>query len=106
MPEKPRPTKKKNHASTARGLSKAAGTNAPRPKPKVAFYVQATPRAALISEQKPKGGASAGPFTTFAEAKQAAIDALVMAIEEAEEQLLAIKRAETFEQLPGASDAR
>lgn len=106
MSEKPKPVKKKNHTSTAHGVGEAVGSKAPQPKAKAAFYVHATPRTILVSDRKPRGAASAQQFATFEEAKQAAIEVLVLAIEEAEGQLLAIKRAERYDQLPGAGDAR
>jgi hypothetical protein len=106
MSEKPKPVKKKDHTSTARGVGESVSSKAPQPKPKAAFYVHASPRMVLVSDRKPAGAAGAQQFATFEEAKQAAIELLVLAIEEAEEQLLAIKRAERYDQLPGAGDAR
>lgn len=63
------------------------------PKQAGRFYVSFASVGATISTEKPKGAKSPPAFDTFEQAKAAAIDALVEAIETAETQLLALKRA-------------
>ncbi len=92
MPDKPKPSKKKS--------AKPAAPPAAKANRKSQFYVCAPDCAAVISSQKPKNGAHVKTYADFPAARLAAIDALVAAIETAERQLLAIKRASRFEQLP------
>lgn len=71
----------------------AAKKTAP-PKQRGAFYVSFASVGATISAAKPKGVKSPPAFDTFEQAKAAAIDALVDAIEAAEANLLVLKRAQ------------
>lgn len=96
MPEKRNSPKKKAKAPAARSLAGVASSKAKAPKRETAFYVSAPELSVIVSIQKPEGTAS--QFATFDEAKEAAIDALIQAIEDAEAQLLALKRAGDYDQ--------
>lgn len=63
-----------------------------------AYYVSASVVEFSVSQLKPKAG-EASSFATFEEARSAAIDELVEAIEAAEQQLTRLKRAHSLEQL-------
>ena len=56
-----------------------------------------------ITQTSPQGAADARRFTTFDEAKSAAIEALIEAVERAEQQLVALKHANYCEELASAS---
>lgn len=86
--------------ATARTIvpQKAAAAKQPAAKrsaPKAAggYYVSFAGVSAKISTEKPKGAKSPPAFDTFDQAKAAAVDGLVEAIEAAEAQLLVLKRA-------------
>jgi hypothetical protein len=110
MSEKSKSTKKKPPAVGARAVKaaarvtpnksnarpKAAKAKTPRDKP--AFYVTLS-FAASISSKKPSDAIGSREFRSFDEARQAAIDELVAAIEAAEAQLLSLKRASQIEDL-------
>lgn len=107
MLEKPKATKKKSPTTTARpakaavpakpnSRSKVATPKSPQRKP--AFYVIPS-RAATVSNEKPTNSPDSREFSSFAEARRAAIDDLVLAIEAAELQLSELKRATRYEEL-------
>jgi hypothetical protein len=110
MPEKPKAAKKKSPATPSRP-AKAAAPAAPAksnsrsriakpkaPQRKSTFYVSPS-RTATVSSDRPKDVPGSREFPSFAEARRAAIDELVAAIESAELQLLSLKRATRFEEL-------
>jgi hypothetical protein len=107
MPEKPKATKKKSPATASRPAKAAPPAKpnsrskvaAPKsPQRKAAFYVSPS-RAATVSNEKPANSLDGREFPSFAEARRAAIDELVAAIEAAERQLLSLKRATRYEEL-------
>jgi hypothetical protein len=61
--------------------------------PSGGYYVSFASVRAAISTTRPKGNRASPSFDTFEQARSAAIDALVEAIEAAEADLLALKRA-------------
>jgi len=115
MPEKSKPTKKKSPAAAARSV-KVASPAAPKPNARLkgekdktrqrkpTFYVTLS-CAATISSEKPKDAIGSREFPSFDEARQAAIDELLTAIETAEAQLLSLKRASHYEDLPANNAA-
>jgi hypothetical protein len=60
------------------------------------FYLNCPELTALLTDKPPQGQKGARQFATFDEAKSAAIDALVEAIEQGERQLSALKQASDF----------
>jgi len=103
MNEKNNGSKKK-----ARGLPRSTST-AGRGKRKSslakgAYFVSDVNLSALVSNQKPRGAALTRSFATFDEAKSAAVDSLLQAIEEAERQLLVLKRATSYEAWSGVKE--
>jgi hypothetical protein len=66
-----------------------------------ALYVAVSPLNVAITRDKPTSGKPLGPCADFEQAKSAAIDALIAAIEDAERQLAACKRATTIDELSG-----
>jgi hypothetical protein len=105
MPEKPNAPKKKAKPLATRRAPKVASTKAKTSKRERTFYLTAPDLSVIVSDKKPETAARAPEFTTFDEAKRAAIDALVGAIEGAEARLLALKRAEGYEALRDAGQA-
>jgi hypothetical protein len=97
MAEKSKGPKKK---PVKRGVR--ATNNAKQAAPKAVFYVSNPPAMVTITNQKPSDATPAKQFTAFDAAKSAAIDALIAAIENAEQELLALKRAASYDQLPKA----
>jgi hypothetical protein len=111
MPEKSKTTKKKSPAVAARSVKAAARVtpNKSHARPKVAKAKMARRKPAFyvtwscsttISNEKPKVAIGSREFRSFDEARQAAIDEIVAAIETAEAQLLSLKRASQYEDLP------
>ena len=101
MPEKPKATKQKSPATTARPAKPNSRSKVATPKSpqrKAAFYVSPS-RAATVSNEKPTHSPGSREFPSFAEARRAAIDEFVAAIEAAEIQLLLLKRATRYEEL-------
>ncbi len=96
MPEKSSPPKKKAKKPVA-AAAKQTRVKATA-KRTSAFYVCAPAVQAVISQQKPSAG-NASEFGTFEEARSVAIDALIEAIESAEQQLTKLKRSQTWDQL-------
>jgi hypothetical protein len=103
MSEKRNAHKKKPKASATRPAPRVASAKVKAVKNELAFYVTAPQLKTSISDQKPAGEAGAARFATFDEAKRAAIDALVQAIEEAEAQLEALKRSAGYDELRAAA---
>jgi len=81
--------------------AKQPATKFAAPKPARGFYVSFTGVSTKISTEKPKGIKSPPAFDTFDQAKAAAVDGLVEAIEAAEAQLLVLKRATSPANLGG-----
>jgi hypothetical protein len=105
MAEKRKPHKKKSKTSATRPAPRVASAKVKAAKNERAFYVSAPQLKTSISDQKPAGEVGAARFATFDEAKRAAIDALVQAIEEAEARLEALKRSAGYDEwLAAASD--
>ena len=102
MPRKPSP-KKKNGPAAARKQTKTPpakrSANARAAPPTAAFYVTVSPPRVAIVREKPARNGATGPCPTFEQAKAAAIDALVAAIEDAERQLARCKRANSVDEL-------
>jgi hypothetical protein len=95
MAEKSKGPKKKPAKRTVRATNNAKPSAA-----KTVYYVSASASSVSISNHKPADVKSVKQFAAFETAKNAAIDALIASIEHAEEQLHAIKRAASYEQLP------
>ncbi|MBI3838960.1 MAG: hypothetical protein HY288_13645 [Planctomycetia bacterium] len=100
MPEKsksPKPKIKK----PARTAAVARRKFSP-PQAKPAFYVTCAEIGTSIFQTQPRGLKDARQFATFNEAKSAAVEALIDAIERAEEQLAALKHANRYDELSSA----
>lgn len=101
MPRKPTPAKK----AAASASRKPAKPAAARPKAKSApaanngLYVAVASARLAIGESKSALGGPSTACRGFDEAKLAAIDGLIAAIEDAERKLTACKRATTLEDL-------
>jgi len=130
MPDKPRTTKKgtKPAAKVAENSSKSGAKAAAKPvakksspknaanknktsrakaRPKSSgpsFFVHAPMVPPIVSTIKPSGKTVVHEFATFDEAKAAAIDSLLLAIEELETQLHGLKRAASLEDFSRAGD--
>jgi hypothetical protein len=104
MPTRSNATKKKNrspiHKATARGSARPRTNSS-----KAGVYISLTGLELVVSSEKPKGTSARGPFSSVNEARSAALDELLAAIEAAERRLAALKRATTLEQLRAASSA-
>ena len=95
----------KKSPSTTRKVS-ARGNAKPRANSnKRSFYISVAGLTVAVSNSRPNAAGARGPFTSVEEARSAALDELVAAIEVAERRLTAVKRATTFEQLRAASSA-
>ena len=96
MPEKTNSTKRtvKKSPRAATTRSKISSKKATR-----TYFVAVPSFCAVLSDQNPEKAERAISYATFAEARSAAIDGLVETIEAAEQQLLALKRAETMNDL-------
>ncbi len=88
--------------SNAKKKSKPSPTPVKRPRAKAkpvksepGYYLIVESLAVELTNQKPAAGA-VREFATFEDARSAAMDSLVEAIEAAESRLLAIKRAKTL----------
>lgn len=100
MNDKLKPRKKKVPSAAARPTRQSARASVKPAAKKAAFYVTVPPNSVVIvADEKPVGGGESKSFATFAKARAAAIDALLVAIEESERQLLALKRAGSYEEL-------
>jgi hypothetical protein len=99
MPEKPNAkVKTSNKASTkkkapAREATSTARVKSAKPKTADGYYVVYSELKVSISDQKP-ATSGARRFATYQQARQAALEAIVTAIEDAEAQLMELKRAE------------
>jgi hypothetical protein len=71
-------------------------TDAPQ---RAACYVAVSPPTVAILATQPKSIPASGPCDGFEQTKDAALECLIAAIEEAERKLAACKRATTIEQL-------
>jgi hypothetical protein len=86
-------------SAPARAKTKASGS-------KTAYYVTEAASAVVVSDQKPKNAAQVRQYASFDEAKSAAVDGLVQAIEDAERQLVALKRAASYKELCAGPKSR
>jgi hypothetical protein len=107
MPEKNNAPKKKTKTAAPSRAVKAPATKIPTTKakavkPETVYYLSAPELTVIVSDQKSAGSRQ---LATFDAARQAAIDALLDAIEDAETRLLALKRAKTFAELRDAGRA-
>ncbi len=93
MPAEQKAPKKGPAVARSPAVKKPPAAKRPAAKSSGFFVVRPT-IPSLISANGRSGEESLRQFATFAEARAAAIDALVEAIEAAEAQLLAIKRAQ------------
>jgi phage tail tape-measure protein len=92
MADKPNARKNKAKAAPTRPATpRKKATKSKSPATAAHYYVTTPHLAAVISREK--SAATTGHFASFEEARAAAIDALVLAIEEAEAQLLSLKRS-------------
>lgn len=98
MSSKP-PRAKKAPAAAPAAPKKSPKRAAPQKKPEPAFFIIEASLRPLVVAAKPKGAKSPQSFATFGEAKVAAIESLVEAIEAAEAHLHALKRATSFDDL-------
>ena len=97
MPEKSKARKKSTKSASSRPASPRAKVSKSKPpKEKQAYFVVAPQLAVVVTRDKP--AAAAAQFETLDEARRCAIDALVDAIEAAEAQLIALKRAGKLEE--------
>jgi hypothetical protein len=72
------------------------------PQPARVFYMTVTEMNVAITQTSQRGALGARRFVAFDEAKSAAIEALIDAIERAEQQLVALKHANRWEDLTSA----
>lgn len=108
MPEKSSDRKKKAKPSTpgARAKSSApARSNATATADHGGLYVTATELSVLVLNQKQAGAKASGPFVGFEEAREAAVAALIEAIESAERRLVDLKHATDLDQLRAVGGA-
>jgi hypothetical protein len=104
MPPRPATTKKKpanspkSSPAVAKSKPKPAATRAAKP----AIYLAASELHVSASSAKPKVGEARGPYVEIAEARTAAMDLLLAAIEQAEARLLVVRRANSLEALRSA----
>jgi hypothetical protein len=92
MAQKPNPAGRKTKKSARPVPAAARAKSSPR-QLKSAFYVTSSEMRLEVADTPPTGVKNPRQFATFDEAKSAAIDALVEAIERAERQLVVVKRA-------------
>ena len=85
-----------------RSAPATARTRSSPPQPAPAFYMTFAEMNVAITQTSPRGAAGARRFATFDEAKSAAIEALIEAIERAEQRLVALKHANRWEELNAA----
>ncbi|MGD9720969.1 MAG: hypothetical protein AB7O59_02820 [Pirellulales bacterium] len=101
-----KPAGKKIKASKNAAAYQHASPKSALPTPASAsnseYFVLISAAKVSIVKSKPNGGAAAAVCRSFEEAKSAAIDALIDAIEQAERQLTACKQAKSIDAL--ASD--
>ena len=101
-PAKKKPAATAGRAAASNSRSESKPKSKARPKastPKTLFYVAAPVQMALVSTEKPAADVPAQSFATFDEARQAAIDSLVEAIEDAERRLVRLRRAGRLEDI-------
>jgi hypothetical protein len=98
MPEKSNSPKRKSSKPAPRAAATARTKSSP-PQPAPVFYVTLPELSVFIAETSPRGAAGARQFASFDEAKSAAIEGLIEAIERAERQLVALKNAKRCEEL-------
>ena len=100
MAEKSKPPKKKSKSPATRSVAAlAAARKSKRTQRKATYYVNIVELAPIISDHKHSTSDHSRQFASFEEAKSAAIDAIVAAIEQAEGQLHDLKRATGYDQL-------
>lgn len=108
MPEKASDRKKKAKPPTPRARAKSPAPALSTTK-EIAVdggvYVTATELSILVLDQKQAGAKASGPFSGFEEAREAAVVALVEAIESAERRLVALKHAADLDQLRSVGGA-
>jgi hypothetical protein len=105
MPEKPHAPKKKTKPAATRRPPKNARAKGKTSKRGRTFYVIGPDLGVIVSDKKPEAVDRAPEFGTFEDAKRAAVEALVHAIEGAESRLLALKRADGYDALREAGQA-
>ncbi len=89
----------KKKAKSSPPAAKRPGAKANKTvKSEASYYLVTQALAVEVSNAKPPAGATAIEFATFDDARSAAIECLVEAIEAAESRLLALKRAKTLAQ--------
>jgi hypothetical protein len=102
MPARSKVAKKKKSPGRTRKVP-ARGNSVPRTSAsKTGCYVTVTGLNVVVSSEKPKAGKTRGPLASVDDARSAAMDELLAAIEAAEERLGAIRRATTFDELRAA----
>jgi hypothetical protein len=97
-PKKPSRPAPRARSAPARAKTKASVG-------KSIYYVTEPGLAVVVSNQKPKVPGRVRQCATFEEARSAAVDGLVQAIEGAERQLLALKRAASYQEYSAARKA-
>jgi hypothetical protein len=85
----------KKRKVTAKKLKKPATGSVPKTPAKA----PPPQRPSSSSSPKSAGNSRGANFTSFEEAKSAAIDSLIQAIEEAERRLSAVKQARSYDEL-------
>lgn len=93
---------KRNTKKPPRSAPAIARTKSSPPQPAPAFFVTFAEMNVTITQTAPRGAAEARQFATFDEAKSAAIEALIEAVERAERQLVALKHANHCKDLTSA----
>jgi hypothetical protein len=101
MPEKPNSPKRKTSKPAPRAPATPRTKSSP-PRPAPVFYLTLPEMSVSITETSPRGSAGVRQFATFDEAKSAAIEGLIEAIERAERQLVALKHAKCCVELASA----
>jgi hypothetical protein len=101
MPEKSN-SRGRKIKKPARPTPAAARTKPSPRQPEPAYHVTCPDMKVSISHTPPRGVKGARKFATFDEAKSAAIEALIAAIERAEQQLAALKHANDCQELESA----
>lgn len=90
---------KKKPAKPARRATAARSPKAPKPAAKTGVYISVGDLTVALSSERPKGSQVSGPYVKLEDAKAAALDALVAAIEKAERQLARVRAATSLDAL-------
>jgi hypothetical protein len=98
MSEKSNSPKRKTK-KPPRSAPAVARTKSSPSRPVPVFYMTFAEMSVAITKTSPRAAAGARQFATFDEAKSAAIEALIEAVERAERQLVVLKHANRCDEL-------